>query len=223
MHFRKQQNKREERETHAKLITDRCPRQRVQAPPITHASSASFSPVTSVATQLLLCCSQSKRCSKTIHAVKIATFPRQSHDVNTQLWCVSRARALWVSCVFTLSLVGRQGHPVPWLPWRALILVPGCSMQAASRQPGCHMLRLLHPQYGPVATGSTLVIMGAHWSSQQIFTSLGLSWRQRQQSHYNLIKPTCLRVEKRKKILLKVQLPLGLDANSLGSDLEATM
>lgn len=71
------------------------------------------------------------------------------------------------------------------------------------------MLRLLHRQYGLVATGSTLVIMGAHWSAQQIFTWLGLIWRQRQWSQYNLIKPTCLH-GKKKRFFLRCNYHLDL-------------
>lgn len=80
-------NKREEQETHAKLITDCCPCKRVRPPPPppspTYPPPPSPRYICSHTTSLSF---PNKRCSKTNHAVKIAVLPRQRHDVNKLLW-----------------------------------------------------------------------------------------------------------------------------------------
>lgn len=166
-------NKRTERETHAKLITDCCPCKRVrpQPPPPHHPRILCLLvPVTSVATQLLLCHSPTKRCSKTNHDVNIAVLPRERDDVNKLLWRERRTSgnrsAFCVRCVYCNPGLASRSLSAP-------VVLPGFDACARLQRAGS-----LEVTRSVCFTGNVdWWLLGAHWSSQWIFTWLGLSWR----------------------------------------------
>lgn len=199
----------------------------MSAPPSPTHRPPPLPPVTSVATQLLLCCSQSKHCSKTNHAVKIAALPQQRDDVNTRLWSDRRTppsqSGLRVPCVYSNpGLLSRSlGAPA------AITGLDTCArlQHAGSLGVTCSVCFTGYMDWW---------LLGTHWSSWErtghhgnalvIINKFSPHWGSAGDTGNNLII-ILLNQDAYigKKIVFKVQLPLGPDSNSLGSDSAVTM